>query len=70
MVVLESLAVLGFNNRVGFGAVGAGAEQITRGIRVVGVRRNDMSVGPERSELVRRGFSRGGDEMWQSHHWI
>ena len=67
VVVFESLAGLNVNGGVGFGAVGAGAERITRGSRVVGVGRNDVCVGTERSALVRRGFSRGGYEMWQSH---
>ena len=67
VMVLEILAGLGVYDGVGFGAVGAGAERITRGIRVVGVGRNDVRVGLERSALVRRGFSRGGDEMWWSH---
>ena len=54
---------LGVNNGVGFGAVGAGADQITRGSRVVGVGRNDVCVGPEQSASVRRGFSRGGSTL-------
>ena len=67
VVVFESLDIIGVNGGVDLGAVGAGAERITRGSRVVGVGRNDVCVGPDRSALVRRGFSRGGDEMWQSH---
>ena len=27
----------------------------------------DVCVGPERSDLVWRGFRRGGDEVWRSH---
>ena len=69
VVVFESLSGLGVNDRVGFGAFGAGAERITRGSRVVGVRRNDVCVGPERSASVRSGFSRVGDEMWRIHPW-
>ena len=67
VVVFDSLAGLSVNDEVGLGAVGAGAERITRGSQVVGVIRNDVCVGPERSVLVRRGFSHGGDEMWRSH---
>ena len=67
MVVFESLAGLGVNDRVGFDEVGAGAERVTRGNRFVGVGRNDVCMGTERSALVWRGFSRGGDEMWQSN---
>ena len=69
VVVFESLAGLGVNDRVGFGAVGAIAERIMRGIRVLGVGRNDVFVGLERSALVRRRFIRGGDKMWRSHPW-
>ena len=67
VVVLKSLVSLGVNDRVGFGAVGAGAEHITRGIQAVDVRRNDMCMGPDQSASVRRGFSHGGDEMWRRH---
>ena len=67
VVVFKILAGIGVNDGIGFGAVGAGLERIIRGIRFVGVGRNDMRVGPERSTLVRRGFRRGGDEMWWSH---
>ena len=67
VMVFESLASLGVNDEVGFGAVGAGVEQITRGSGIAGVGCNDVRVGPERSALVQRGFSRGGDKMWQSH---
>ena len=66
IVVFEILASLGVNDVVGISAVGAGAEQITRGSQVVGVRWNDMCVGPD-WKLVRRGFGRGGGEMWQRH---
>ena len=66
-MVFESLAGLGVNDRVGFGAVGAGAEQITRSIRIIGVGRNDVHVGTERSASVRRGFSRSGDGIWRVH---
>ena len=59
VVVFKSLASIGVNDIFGFGAVGAGAERITRGSRVVGVGRNDVCVGPERSVLVWRGFSHG-----------
>ena len=69
VMVSESLAGLGVNDGFGFGAVGAGAERITRGSRIVGVRRNDVFVGPDRSASLRRGFSRGGYEMWRSHPW-
>ena len=48
MVVFESLAGLGVNDGFGFGAIGAGVEQITRIIRIVGVGRNDVGMGPER----------------------
>ena len=67
VVVFESLAGLGVNDRVGFSAFCAGAEMITRGIRVVGVRRNDVCVVPERSASVQHRFSRDGDEMWWRH---
>ena len=67
VMVFESLAGLGVNDGVGFGTVGAGAERITRGRRIVVVGRNNVRVGPERSALVRRGFNRGGDDMWRSH---
>ena len=67
VVVFESLYGLGVNDGVGFGAVGTGAEWITRVSRVVVVWRNDVCVGPERSATVRCGFSRGGDEIWWSH---
>ena len=67
VMVFESLAGLGVNDGVGFGTVGAGAERITRGRRIVVVVRNYVRVGPEWSVSVRRGFSRGGDDMWQSH---
>ena len=67
VVVFESLADIGVNDRVDFGAVGAEAERITRGIRDVGIGWNDVCVGLERSASVRRGFSRGGDEIWWSH---
>ena len=67
VVVFESLAGLGVNYEVGFGAIGAGSERITWGSRVIGVGRNDVCVGPERSASVRRGFSRGGDEMRRIH---
>ena len=66
VMVFESLAGLGVNVGVGFGAVGAGAERITRGSRILGIRRNDVCVGTERSALVRHRFSRGKDEMWRS----
>ena len=69
MAVFESLAGLGVNDGVGFVAVGAGAKRITRGRRVVGVGRNGVCVVPERSALIRHGFSRGGDEMWRIHPW-
>ena len=67
VVVFESLDGLGVNDRVGFGGVGTVAERITRDSRVVGVGWNDMCVGLERSVSVRRGFSRGGDDMWRHH---
>ena len=67
VVVFESLAGIGVNDEVGFGAVGARAEHITRGTQVVGIGQNDVCMGPERSALVYRRFSRGGDEMWRSH---
>ena len=67
VTVFESLAGLGVNDGVSFGAVGTGAERITRGSRIVGVGRNDVRVVPERSASVRRRFIRSGDEMWQSH---
>ena len=67
VVVSESLASLGVNDGVGLSAVGVGADRTTRGSRVVGVGRNDVFVGPERSALVRRGFIHGEDEMWRSH---
>ena len=69
VMLFESLAGIGVNDRLGFRAVVAGAERITRGRRIVGVGRNDVRVGPERSALVRRGFSRGGDKMWWRHPW-
>ena len=69
VVVFKSLDGLGVKDGVGFGIVGAGAERKTRGSRIVGVGRNDVRVVPDRSALVRRGFSRGGDEMWRSHPW-
>ena len=65
----ESLAGPGVNDGVGFDTVGAGAERITRGSRIVGVGHNDVHVGPERSASVRRRFSHGGDKMWRSHPW-
>ena len=67
VVVFESLAGLGVNDGVGFSTVDAGVERITRGSWFVGVGRNNVCVGPEQSALVRRGFSRGGDEMWRRH---
>ena len=69
VMVFKSLAGIGVNDGVGFGAVGAGAEWITRGSRIVGIRWNDMRVGPEWSVSVWRRFSRGGDEMGRSHPW-
>ena len=69
VVVFKSLSGLGFNDKLGFGAVGTGAEWITRVSRVVVVWRNDVCVGPEQSALVRCGFSRGGDDMWRRHPW-
>ena len=65
VVVFESLAGIGINDGVVFAAVGAGAERITSSNQVVGVVQNDVCMGPERSALVRRGFSRGGDKMWR-----
>ena len=52
VMVFESLAGLGVNDGVGFGAVGAGAERINRGSRIVGVRRNDVCVGAELVDKV------------------
>ena len=49
VVVFDSLAGLSVNDEVGLGAVGAGAERITRSSQVVGVIRNDVCVGPERN---------------------
>ena len=69
VMVFERLDGLSVNDGVGFGAFGVGAERIMRGSRIFGVGRNDVHVGPERSALVRRRFSRGGDEMWRSHPW-
>ena len=46
VMVFKSLAGLGVNDGVGFGAVGAGAERIKRSIWIVGVRRNELHVGP------------------------
>ena len=67
VVVFENLAGLGVNDGVGFSTASAGAERITRVSWIVGVGRNDVHVGLERSASVRHGFSRGGDEMWRSH---
>ena len=67
VMVFESHAGLSVNGRVGFGAVGAGLERITRGSRIVSVGQNDVRMGPERSASVRHGFSCGGDKMWRSH---
>ena len=67
VMVFESLVGPSVNDGVGFCAVGAVLERITRGRRIVGVGRNDVRVVPERSALVRHGFSRGGDEIWRSH---
>ena len=67
VMLFESLAGLGVNDGVSFGAVGTGAERITRGSRIVGVGRNDVRVVPERSASVRRRFIRSGDKMWKSH---
>ena len=66
VMVFESLSGLGVNDGICFGAVGVGAERITRDGRIVGVGRNDVCVGPERSASVRRGFGRGRDEIWRS----
>ena len=52
VMVFKSLSGLGVNGGVGFGAVGAGADQITKDSRIVGVGRNDVRVGPERSVSV------------------
>ena len=65
VMVFEILAGPSVNDGVGFGAVGAGADWITRGSQIVGVGWNDVRVGTERSESVRREFSRGRDEMWR-----
>ena len=46
VMVFNILAGLGVNDGVGFGAVGAGAERIKRSIWIVGVRRNELHVGP------------------------
>ena len=61
VMIFKILAGLGVNDGVGFGAVGAGVERITRGSRIVGVRRNDVYMGPERSASVRHGLSHGWD---------
>ena len=63
------MAGVGINDGVVFGLVGAGVKQISRISRVVGVGQNDVYVGPELSAWVQGRFSRGGDEMWQSHPW-
>ena len=63
VAVFESLAGISVNDRVGFGQVGLGEERIMRGGRVVGVRRNDVHIGPERIASAWCGFSRGGDDM-------
>ena len=46
VMIFKILDGLGVNDGVGFGAVGAGAERIKRSIWIVGVRRNELHVGP------------------------